>query len=167
MSAGTADGLGRPRESAADRKARRAQRRVPLRVDLQITSMMDMFTIILVFLLTFFDPEQAETPVLVLPAVAASGAEKPGIRVEIRKNAVAIDGAEVLALDGSGGLVSGTELQGRVLVAVQQALEGREADKGLVVAIDRSVPYAVVADVLASANAAGFTEYRFVVESTR
>jgi biopolymer transport protein ExbD len=129
--------------------------------------MMDMFTIILVFLLTFFDPGQAETPVLVLPSVPASGGEKPGIRIEIRKNAVAIDGAEVLALDGNGGLTGGTELQGRVLVEVRQALEGRDRDNGLVVAIDRTVPYAVVADVLASANAAGFNDYRFVVESTR
>ena len=155
------------RESAADRKTRRLQRRVPLRVELQITSMMDMFTIILVFLLTFFDPGQADTSVLVLPTVAASGAEKPGIRIEIRKDAIAVDGVEVVTLDGNGGLQDSTERIGRVLLAVEQSLEGKANDGGLVVAIDRSVPYAVVADVLASANAAGFNDYRFVVESTR
>ena len=155
------------RESAADRKTRRLQRRVPLRVELQITSMMDMFTIILVFLLTFFDPGQADTSVLVLPTVAASGAEKPGIRIEIRKDAIAVDGVEVVTLDGNGGLEDSTERIGRVLLAVEQSLEGEANDGGLGVAIDRSVPYAVVADVLASANAAGFNDYRFVVESTR
>jgi biopolymer transport protein ExbD len=155
------------RESAAARKVRRLQRRVPLRVELQITSMMDMFTIILVFLLTFFDPDQADSSVLVLPAVAASGSEKPGIRIEIRKDAIAVDGVEVVTLDGSGGLQDSTERIGRVLLAVEQSLEGKEKDSGLVVAIDRAVPYAVVADVLASANAAGFNDYRFVVESTR
>lgn len=124
--------------------------------------MMDMFTIILVFLLTFFDPSQAASDTMELPAVPASGADDPGLRVDVRKDGVWLAGARVVALDGGGAL-----LDGEGAAALGDALQNQGTTDGLVVAVDRAVPYATVAAVLSAASAAGFDEYRFVVESTR
>ncbi len=131
--------------------------------------MTDMFTLILAFLLSFYDPAQVDAPSLVLPSVAALGGEKEGIKLEVRKDAVVLDGVVLLPLDGKGGIESGTERSGRILTAVRDALQPRVADPAptLLVACDKTVPFSVIGDVLSSANAAGFHDYRFVVESTR
>lgn len=147
---------------AAARKARRAQRRLATSADIQITSMMDMFTIILVFLLTFFDPSRGGADSVELPAVAATGKDAAGLRVEVRKDGVWLDDRRLLPLDGAGGLPRDADLG-----AVSDALRQHDGAEGLLVAVDKSVPYATVAGVLGAASAAGFDEYRFVVESTR
>ncbi len=129
--------------------------------------MTDMFTLILAFLLTFYDPNLADAPTLLLPAVAVRSETKEGLRLEVRKEAVMLDGAVLLTLGGGSRLPAGLA-PGAILPGVQDALSARHTDDlDLLVACDKTVPYGVVASVLASASAAGFKDYRFVVESTR
>lgn len=157
-----------PRRAARARRLRRSQRRLPLNPYLQITSMTDMFTLILAFLLTFYDPNVVDAPSLVLPAVPVTSDEKRGPRVEVRSDAIVVDGVVVAQLDGHGGLGSGVERDADGIRAVREALASRaEEDATLLVACDKTAPYGIVGEVLVSARAAGFDDYRFVVESTR
>lgn len=152
---------------ARARRERRASRRLPTNPYLQITSMTDMFTLILAFLLSFYDPNQVDAPSLVLPSVPVMGETKEGVRLEVRRDGVVLDGVVLLTLDDAGVPV-GTERAGRVVLVIRDALQGRSESGGLLlVSCDKSVAFGVLGDVLASASAAGFNDYRFVVESTR
>lgn len=156
------------RKTARARRQRRLQRRLPTNPYLQITSMTDMFTLILAFLLTFYDPSIVGAPSLVLPAVPVNAEEKPGPRIDVRSDGIVVDGVLVVTLDGHGGLRPGVERDAEGIPAVREALSARARDSAtLLVACDKSAPYGIVGDVLASAHAAGFDDYRFVVESTR
>lgn len=131
-------------------------RRVEATTDLNITSMMDMFTIILVFLLTFFDPTQSSSPSFTLAQVNTVGKEGEGLRLDVHLDGVYLQGARL------AGLVEG---RGEVDAAVQGALAGQDRAQPLVVAVDKRVPYETVAGVLEAASGAGFANYRFAVES--
>lgn len=152
---------------ARARRERRASRRLPTNPYLQITSMTDMFTLILAFLLSFYDPNQVDAPTLVLPTVPVLGETKEGVRLEVRSDGVVLDGVLLLTLDAAA-VPAGTARTGRVLGVVRDALQPFTGSGApLLVSCDKSVPFSVLGDVLASASAAGFDNYRFVVESTR
>ncbi len=156
------------RRAAAARKERRARRRLPENPYLQITSMTDMFTLILAFLLTFYDPNVVDAPSLVLPAVPASAGEKQGSRLEIRTDAIVLNGVRVLSLDGHGRYLPSTTPDSAGVPSLRSDLAALpNPGQPLLIACDKAVPYSVVGDVLSSAHAAGVDDYRFVVESTR
>lgn len=156
------------RRAAAARKERRARRRLPENPYLQITSMTDMFTLILAFLLTFYDPNVVDAPSLVLPAVPASAGEKDGSRLEVRTDAIVLGGVRVLTLDGHGRYLGGRTADASGLPELRDALAALpHPEAPLLLACDKAVPYSIVGDVLTSAHAAGVDDYRFVVESTR
>ncbi len=144
----------------------RGRRRVVMSTNLGVTSMMDMFVIILLFLLMFFDPAATPDPEFRLPSSVVTTPVGEGLRVRLRRDAVEVAGRDVLALR-DGLVLDATGRSGRRIEAVEGALAAARtqdnAEVPLLVECDESVPWSTLGDVLASAAAAGFEGYRFVV----
>ncbi len=142
------------------------RRRIAATPMVQITSMLDMFTILLVFLLNFLDPSRPpDEDALRLPPSSASVTVAPGPTLVVTPDGVRVAGRLITALAPGPSLPSE---DGRALEEVQRALEAIRPQDGaaevtLVVQVDRSVTYGIVASLLATARAAGFDGFRFVV----
>jgi biopolymer transport protein ExbD len=147
----------------------RRRRRIPEESTLMITSMMDMFTIILVFLLNFFDPQTQAQTQLELPPSASAVPVDAGVILEVSTDAVTVAGQPVLTLV-QGRLSDGTARDGRTIDAVFTALSRARGPTGsidapLVVRCDRNTSFALLGDILYTAGVAGWSQYRFVVVS--
>jgi biopolymer transport protein ExbD len=146
---------------------RRRERRTPAASDLTITSMVDMFTMILTFLLNFVDPSMGEESPLSLPTARATSAAADGVTVQVTREDIRVGGTFVAQLaPGSASTATGVEREGVVIVALEEALRkgGVKEEVPLVLECDRRVPFSLVGDVLQTARRAGFTHYRFVVD---
>lgn len=145
----------------------RRERRIQPASDLTITSMVDMFTMILTFLLNFVDPAMGEEGLLDLPTARATAAAADGVTVRVTTEDIRVDGALVATLtEGGRAVAGGVPREGVVIVPVAEALRAvsHPEDTPLVLECDRRVPFSVVGDVLQSARSAGFSHYRFVVD---
>lgn len=164
--------------------ARRRRRRIPPTPMLPVTSMMDMFVIILVFLLNFLDPAAAPEVEIALPKSHAEAATEAGRVLTISRDQIRVDGERVMTLalrDGAPALPDGTARQGRridplyehlvdvappILVAPSGAgQENRASEAVLRVECDKGVPFSLLGDVLFTAGQAGYDQFRFVVIS--
>lgn len=149
-------------------KPRRRRRRNELASTLIITSMVDMFTLVLLFLLVFYDPAFQADGTLELPTSTSERPVDPGARIRILPGSVEVEGAKVLALDG-GNLQAGTPMRGKGPSAVTDALAplakkaAKPEDAALLVECDRRISWTALGAVLESAADAGFAKYRFVV----
>lgn len=152
--------------------------RVSTHAGFMITSMMDMFTIILVFLLNFLDPATASEDEVSLPEAAVDQSVGEGTVLTVTRERVLVDGDEVLRLV-DGGLPAGTPRTGRRIDALHERLgraatasavsskrgEQEAANAALAVHCDRAVPFSLLGELLYTAGQAGFGDFRFVVIS--
>lgn len=169
-------------------------RRMPRRedsADLNLTSMMDLFTIILTFLLMSLsttDVNVAPSRELVLPMSSATVVPEVAVSVVVTRDAILVDGQQVVALSrvpdpdspGQTLLTVPPELVvGGAIAPLQDVLlerartakalgeaSGRSehAFKGRVLLqCDRGLPYSLVRDVMVTAGQADFSEFKFVV----
>lgn len=168
------------------RRPRRTIRRNTGYTALTITSLMDVMTIILVFLLKHFGvDETAVTPSADLQVPVSSAMEPPRLAVQIvvSTNRLMVDGVPVLDLavrtDLHGAEVAYIPDEARDGVripALQAVLErkaeearafGAAADRGfegeILLQADRRLPFDVVRQVMHTASAADFSAFRFVV----
>ena len=142
-------------------------------VALQITSMADIFMILLVFLLKSYATSVtniAPTARLSLPEVnKAKGNIKETLKIEIAGDTVLIDQKPAVTLrafqfdpaeDGPGG-ISPTVL--RVLNQQRKLRPEPNLDSSLLVMADQQTPYATIKRVVASAASAGFVDLQLVV----
>lgn len=150
--------------------------RIPTSAPFMLTSMMDMFTIILVFLLNLLDPANESDQEVSLPSANVEQTVEAGVVLTVTPDRVSVDGVEVLRL-ANGALLPGTVRSGRSvdalherLVEAGRALEvrGKQAQQGaanpvLSVQCDREVPFSVLGELLYTAGHAGFGQFRFVV----
>ncbi|MFZ5475779.1 MAG: ExbD/TolR family protein [Myxococcota bacterium] len=141
---------------------RRGRRRIPATPMVTVTSMMDMFTIILVFLLNFLDPTQQQAAELALPTSRATeAAPSDAVTLTVSRDAVLVAGQHVAGASEAG-------LDEAARAALEGALEtarSRSKDATLRVAADKAVPYRVLVAALRAAGDAGFEQYSFVVIS--
>lgn len=148
------------------RRPRRERRRLESGFDLNITSMMDMFTLILIFLLYFFDPNAVD-PSAVRLAVSdqLAPSEAPPV-VTVGRDAIRVRGQVVLGLEG-GEVPASVPRDGRVIGPLVEAVGARpeDAPSRITIACDRATPYRLVADVLSSVQAAGYEDYQLLVET--
>jgi biopolymer transport protein ExbD len=152
---------------------------VPAYSSFILTSMTDMFTMILIFLLTFVDPTTQNADGVTLPAGTSQQAPEKGVSLTVTPDKVLVEGREVLQLE-AGALPSGTARTGRRIDAVYERLaaaasalpaspgppEQGGSNAVLLVAADRGVPFSVLGELLYTAGQAGFGQFRFVVIST-
>ena len=150
----------------------RRSRRPPM--TLQLTSLLDMFTIILVFLLESFQAEDEDFTLhagLTLPESSARSPFKPAVNIALSTDAVFVEGERVHEL--TNGRPTDAELERGVLPevadAVQAAWTDREAtaeSDGMVASIqaDEAIPYETIDLLMRSAADRGCFRFRLVIE---
>lgn len=144
-------------------------------MSLQITSMADIFTIILVFLLKSYATGALTLDAsagLLLP-VARSGEEAVDtLKVEISEKGVLVEGKAVLSLEQFEFKQEEQDLNGtsKTLVSAfeteksrQIASEKKKQDPRILVLADQKTPYGTLKRTLTSAAYQGFTDFKLVV----
>jgi biopolymer transport protein ExbD len=146
----------------------------PKKMALQLTSLLDMFTIILVFLMVSFQSEDKDFVLnsgLELPQSSAKSPFKTGVNMAITKKAVIVEGREVFKLE-EGGEVKEEDLEAgeidEVVSGVNSAWKLLKREKGeediVVIQADKELPYRTIHLVMRSAARAGVFRFRLVVE---
>ena len=149
--------------------------------DLNITPMMDMMTIILVFLLKSFSSSTSLLTFdqnLQLPPSKTQLAAKQAIQITITKKVIIVEGDPVGAVN-NGRVDPSLKPEGEngyVIAPIQKQLEsiarrerkvgelgGQKFEGELMVVADRATPYRLLTEVLYSAGQAGYANYRLLV----
>lgn len=175
-------------EHAARRVARRTVWRLRRKVEdeaeeisfLNIMPMMDMMTILLVFLIKQFSVQQLTldaAPGLKLPASTSQQSPQPAVNITITESAIVVEGDAVVRVQG-GAVDAAWKSQGAAgyaITPVVNALSKHRArltklarlqngafDGIAIVMADKRTPYRLLAEVLYSAGQAEFNNYRLV-----
>jgi biopolymer transport protein ExbD len=174
-----------------DREAKRQLKRFRAQVEeeaiehqmayLNITPMMDMMTILLVFLLKQFSVQAAAASMsegLQLPQSTIEQARPLAVNVTITQNAVLVEGDAVAVVragavdpsvkrDGANGyyitpLVDTLNKHANRLKKIA-AMGGTQFDGTSMILVDKNTPYRLLTEVLYSAGQAEFRNYHLVV----
>ena len=174
-----------------DREAKRQLKRFRAQVEeeaiehqmayLNITPMMDMMTILLVFLLKQFAVQQAATLTsegLQLPTSSIEAQRPMAVNVTITQNAILVEGDGVTTVragavdpsvkrDGANGyyitpLVDVLTKHANRLKKIA-AMGGTQFDGTAMILVDKNTPYRLLTEVLYSAGQAEFKNYHMVV----
>ena len=164
-------------------------RRQEIDAGLNINSMMDMMTIILVFLLKSYsasDISIAPSAALTLPSSEAQKAPELAVNLVISRDQILVDGVPVLTLqerqedDGTTLRVLPEDaLRGQLIPKLYDVLDdkaaaavalGDQIEQGdfsgrLLLQVDRSLHFGVLREVMYTAGQARFGEFEFVVYS--
>lgn len=146
---------------------------------LQITSMADIFMILMVFLLKSFSTSMVNiTPTagMKLPSANAESPDLNALKVEISEKAVQIESKAILSLlsfkvdpseVGSNGvsktLAEQFEKERKRQVLIAQSNSQVQIDPKIIVIADQRTPYATIKAVLASAAVHGYTDFKLAV----
>ena len=146
-------------------------------MSLQITSMADIFVILLVFLLKSYATSAVNvTPSVMLPEAQASEASVEALKVEITPTSVLVEGQPVTTLKTFQ--FDGKDLEGNGTSKTLHAALKRERDRQLLIAkqntdvkidakilviADQKAPYGAIKTVLASAALNGYTDFKLAV----
>ncbi len=179
-----AERLKREKEARLYRRARRKQREAQGEIkELNIVAMMDMMTIILVFLLKSYQASAINVNLgeqLAIPQSTTQLHPQENITVTISTKEVAVNERRVV--DVSGGLIPATAKEGGradafYVGAIYDALE-KEVEKQKTIArynrdapftgrinvvADKKIPYRTLMEVLYTAGQAELGEYKFMV----
>ncbi|MEO0321590.1 MAG: biopolymer transporter ExbD [Myxococcota bacterium] len=166
-------------------RVRRRQKKKP--PGLMLTSLLDMFTIILIFLIVSFEAESHEfrlNPDLTLPESSARAQLKPAVNVAVTGQQVLVDNEPVYtltngAVPGEGDVEAIDEVVealraeyekrfghlGGDAASANEADETAEASEGAIVVVqaDRELEYRTLYAILRSAATAGFFKYRLAI----
>jgi biopolymer transport protein ExbD len=153
--------------------------------DLNITPMMDMMTIILVFLLKSFTGTTSLITLdqnLQVPPSTALLRAKEAVPLTITKRVILIEGDAVapvnngkvdasLKPDGENGYKIGPITDTLTKIANRERkvaeLTGQKFEGELMVVADKGTPYRLLTEVLYSCGQAGYANYRLLVLKTR
>jgi biopolymer transport protein ExbD len=153
--------------------------------DLNITPMMDMMTIILVFLLKSFTASSAIVPQDANMALAPSMTRmtmKQAVPVTITKRVILVEGDAVASInngkidpaskrDGENGyyITPLVDMLQRVSNKERKVaeLQGRPFESELMIIADRNTPYRLLTEILYSCGQAGYANYRLLVLKNR
>jgi biopolymer transport protein ExbD len=157
-------------------------------VALQITSMADIFTILLVFLLKSYSVSAIDIDVgkeITLP-VARGGTESvEAMKLQVTPSGITIEGQPVLSLENFAPSPSDLDREGNFpelvkalkrererqrQIASEQVKQGMQEeevkksfDSKLLIVADKKVPYKLLKSVLSSAADMDFTDFKLVV----
>ncbi|OFZ16214.1 MAG: hypothetical protein A2Z20_00215 [Bdellovibrionales bacterium RBG_16_40_8] len=145
-------------------------------VALQITSMADIFMILLVFLIKNYAASAtniAPTARLSLPEVTkGTGVIRETLKVEISKDAIIVDQIVVAKLKNfefdirDGGENEPSLAVVKALNEQRKLLPEPNMDSSVLVMADQNTPYATLKRVVASAAGSGFVDMQLVVVET-
>jgi biopolymer transport protein ExbD len=149
--------------------------------ELNITPMMDMMTIILVFLLKNFSSSTSMLTLdqnLQVPPSKTRLMAKEAVPVMITKRVILIQGVQVESVnngkvdasrkpDGENGYLipSITDILGKISNRERKVadLQGGKFESELMVVADKTTPYRLLTEVLYSCGQAGYSNYRLIV----
>lgn len=148
-------------------------------MSLQITSMADIFTILLVFLLKSYATNSVNISPpagLTLPHANASEPNFQALKIEVFGQGILIEGTPVLSLEKFNFTHSDLEQNGssKILNRVLKKERDREllisqknpdvkTDSKLFVIADQKTPYSTLKTILASAALQGYTDFKLAV----
>jgi biopolymer transport protein ExbD len=148
-------------------------------MNLQITSMADIFIILLVFLLKGYATGTVNiTPTkgMKLPMAQASDSQIEALKVEVSETGVQVEGESVMALTNfrfeardietsgvSRTLSKALEKQRKKQLMIAKSNTDVKVDSKVVVIADQRVPYTTLKSVLASAAVQGYTDFKLAV----
>lgn len=158
----------------------RYQRKAPAVIDIDITSLLDVLTILLVFLLQSYNSSGVIINVpkgIDLPRSASESLNSFGVNVQVSKTNIWVDDKEVLNTDTSDTTQVFDEGGRRIvplyneLVRIKETIKqseklSPEAAKFSGIAnlvVDKSMKYDYLKRVMYTCAAAGFKEFKFVV----
>lgn len=162
--------------SPAEIRAKRKKMEDP---NLSITSLMDMMTIILVFLLKSYSVEDIQVKPsadLKLPRSTAKRAPEVAINVVVSKRTISVDGVKVI--DVGDGLQIADEYKRGTMITPLYDILAEKADEAkalaarspgnpfkgrLLLQCDKDVPFSLLREVMYTAGQAQFGEFKFVV----
>lgn len=147
-------------------------------MSLQITSMADIFTILLVFLLKSYSTSTLNVQPskdLALPQASAGDQTVDALKITVSAASIEIEGKPATNLKNF--LFEAADLQNGSSVALNQALERErkrqlliaqsnsdvKVDSKIVIVADQHVPYSTLKTVLASAAQQGYTDFKLAV----
>ncbi len=142
-------------------------------MSLQLTSLLDMFTIILVFLMVSFQAEDKDFVLhagIALPQSTAQNPFKTAVNMAITDKAVFVEGKEIYKL--SGGKVKEEDVDEGKINVVTQAVKAawglhkvsKEDEDIVVIQADKRIPYRTIHLVMRSAAHSGFYRFRLAIE---
>ena len=143
------------------------------RMVLPLTSLLDMFTIILVFLMVSFQAEDKDFVLhagISLPQSTAQNPFKTAVNMAITDKAVFIEGKEIYPL--LGGKVKEDDVDSGKIEVITQAVKRawtthklEKSDEDIVVIqADKRIPYRTIHLVMRSAAHSGFYRFRLAIE---
>lgn len=143
-------------------------------MSLQITSMADIFMILLVFLLKSYSTSVnslAPTTDIKLPIASSQDELKESLKLEIGQTAILIDEKPIVTLKNFEffpGEVPENGMSGplyKALFEQRKKIPNPNVEPHLMVMADEKVPYETIKRVLAAAAYSGFVELQLVVVS--
>lgn len=142
-------------------------------MSLQITSMADIFTIILVFLLKSYSTGLATVSPsqgVLLPEASAQTQMKDALKVEILRDAVMVDAKATVSLKNfsfPGSAADAPNAKSEevydALLGSRKRMKGNMTDSHLLLLADQRTPYATLKKVMNSAASAGFVDLQLAV----
>jgi len=143
-------------------------------MSLQITSMADIFTIILVFLLKSFSTSLtsiSQSGNMTLPVAQTDAKIKETLKLEISADAITVDDKPVVKLKnfemGNGNDPEAQRAAADKLLKIlsdqRKLTPDPNRDSNLIVMADERMPYSTLQSVLTSAASAGFVDLQLVV----
>ena len=148
-------------------------------MSLQITSMADIFMILMVFLLKSFSTSMVNinpTSGMKLPAAAGESADLSALKVEISEKSVSVESSPILPLvnfrvdkaEIQGNGVSKTladefETARKRQMLIAKSNSQVQIDSKVIIVADQRVPYSTIKAVLASAAIHGYTDFKLAV----
>lgn len=183
-----------PGSSAGARRPGRQRRRRNRAFGLQLTSMMDVLVIIVIFLLKNYGLSIMQVPQqdkLELPKSKAADVYGEGITLQIARDKIMIDNEPVVTFDGNPDdrkfqLPAGawdSQNAGHGIFAIFDALKKKKEDfdtlasrapdpaaaakkwtGDLLVQADKDVPYELIRNVMYTAGMAGYKQFRLTVQ---
>ncbi len=152
------------------RRAKRMQehhaRRSDRTASLNMVSLMDIFTILVFFLLV----NASNSEVLPLPKniiLPDSSAEKAPLRklvIAVDKQQILLEGTPIMAVRQALGSKTATlRPLYQALIAKRGRVKGIQDPKGVVIMADKEIPYALLKKIMLTASGASFSNISFAV----
>ncbi len=137
-------------------------------MELQITSMADIFTILLVFLLkstqsgaTAITPSEG----LKLAQAQRTSESVEALKIEVSRQGVSVEGRPVTGLQtfSVSDLEKAIGVEHRRQEAIARANPSVKTDGKIVIVADQRIPYGTLKKILGAAARNGFTDFRLAV----
>ena len=157
-----------PVMTAADKRAHRRAKR-GAHMDMNLVALIDVFTILIFFLLSSSGVETLISPKAVdLPIASVEKEPEPSVLLVVSGDDILVDGrrvASVAEVEKSGSdLIPALEAELKLLGQRTAVLEANKAEQQAVtIMADRQMPYSVLRKLMVSCARASFADVRFAV----